>query len=64
MKTIEKYALKSPSLASNRLIQYMCRPLPVPNLSPSLDAKYLALLIAIKGAFRSLIIRNAADKCS
>jgi len=36
----------------------------VPSLSPSLEAKYLDLFIAIRGVFLFLIIWNAADKFS
>ena len=38
--------------------------LPVPSLSPSLEAKYLDLFIAIRGVFLFLITWNAADKFS
>ena len=37
---------------------------PVPSFSPSLDAKYLDLFIAIRGAFLFLITWNAADRFS
>ena len=40
------------------------RYLPVPSLSPSLDAKYRDLLIAINGAFLSFMIVKASDKFS